>query len=60
MKGMSNMLHLSSLLDTINNCNDLKKIKRSQWMVKFVQDALEKRREELIIEKIKNINVEVE
>jgi hypothetical protein len=54
MKGMIRMLKLASLLDTINNCNDIKEGNRSVWMMGIVKQALEKRRKELIIEKIKN------
>jgi hypothetical protein len=54
------MLKLSSLLDTIQNCNDTNEINKSIWMMRFVQKALEQRREEIAIEKIKNLKLEVE
>lgn len=53
------MLKLSSLLDTIQNCNDINEINKSLWMMDIIKQALEQKREELTIEKIKNLKLEV-
>jgi hypothetical protein len=60
MKGMIKVLKLSSLLDTIQNCDNINEINKSLWIMDIMKQALEQKREELVIEKIKNLKLEVE
>jgi hypothetical protein len=48
------------MLNAINNCNDINEINKSIWMMDIVKQALEQKREELAIEKIKNLKLEVD
>lgn len=49
------MFKLSEILNVINNETDIQELNKTQWMLEFLNEAIAKRKEEIIIEKIKEI-----